>query len=76
MTTSTSVNRRILFARWPVGAPVPEDFMTVSEPMPTANPDQVLLRTLYLSLEGAMAFTTAPNFCFGRPQSRHASSVP
>jgi hypothetical protein len=44
MTTSTSVNRRILFARWPVGAPVPGDFKTVSEPMPTANPGQVLPR--------------------------------
>jgi NADPH-dependent curcumin reductase CurA len=37
MSTSTPVNRRILFARWPVGAPVPEDFKTVSEPLPSAN---------------------------------------
>jgi hypothetical protein len=33
MSTSTPVNRRILFARWPVGAPIPEDFKTVNEPL-------------------------------------------
>ena len=51
---STSVNRRILFARWPDGAPVPEDFKTVNEPMPAVNAGQVLLRTLYLSLDPYM----------------------
>jgi NADPH-dependent curcumin reductase len=51
---STSVNRRILFARRPDGAPVPEDFKTVNEPVPAANAGQVLLRTLYLSLDPYM----------------------
>jgi hypothetical protein len=69
MSTSTSVNRRILFARWPVGAPLPEDFKTVREPMPTANPGQVLLRTLYLSLDPYMRGRMTPGPSYVEPMA-------
>ena len=54
MNTTNTVNRRILLARRPDGVPVPEDFKTVAEPIPTLKPDQILLRTLYLSLDPYM----------------------
>ena len=69
MSTSTPVNRRILFARWPVGAPVPEDFKTVSEPLPSANLGQVLLRTLYLSLDPYMRGRMTPGPSYVEPMA-------
>jgi len=69
MSTSTPVNRRILFARWPVGAPVPEDFKTISEPLPTANSRQVQLRTLYLSLDPYMRGRMAPGPSYVEPMA-------
>jgi len=54
MSPCTSVNRRITFARWPDGAPVAQDFRTVTEPIPVPKPGQVLLRTMYLSLDPYM----------------------
>jgi NADPH-dependent curcumin reductase len=51
---ATNVNRRIVLARRPQGAPVPEDFRLESQPMPSAGPGEVLLRTRYLSLDPYM----------------------
>jgi hypothetical protein len=48
------MNRRIVLARRPQGAPVPEDFRLESHPVPTAGPGMVLLRTRYLSLDPYM----------------------
>jgi NADPH-dependent curcumin reductase CurA len=50
----TASNRKILFARWPHGMPVPDDFKTVTEPVPSPGAGQILLRTLYLSLDPYM----------------------
>lgn len=49
-------NRRIILASRPHGAPVPENFRleTVSVPMPEPAAGQVLLRTVYLSLDPYM----------------------
>src|SRR5258708_28819147 len=69
MSTSTPVNRRILFARWPVGAPLPEDFKTVNEPLPTANLGQVLLRTLYLSLDLYLPCRMTPGPSYVEPMA-------
>jgi NADPH-dependent curcumin reductase CurA len=44
-------NHRILFARRPVGTPVPEDFGTDTTAVPTPGPGQFLSRTIYLSLD-------------------------
>jgi NADPH-dependent curcumin reductase len=47
-------NRRIVLARRPQGAPVAADFRLESAPVPTPGPEQVLLRTRYLSLDPYM----------------------
>ncbi|HEY6484301.1 MAG TPA: NADP-dependent oxidoreductase [Steroidobacteraceae bacterium] len=44
-------NQRILFARRPVGTPVPADFGSDTTAVPTPGPGQFLTRTLYLSLD-------------------------
>ena len=51
---SGSVNRRIVLARRPQGAPVAADFRLETHPVPAAAPGQVLLRTRYLSLDPYM----------------------
>jgi NADPH-dependent curcumin reductase len=54
MTATTRVNRRIVLARRPQGAPVPEDFRLETHPVPSAAPGELLLRTRYLSLDPYM----------------------
>jgi NADPH-dependent curcumin reductase CurA len=51
---ATTMNRRIVLARRPHGAPVPEDFRLETRPVPSAGPGEVLLRTRYLSLDPYM----------------------
>jgi len=51
---SATVNRRIVLARRPTGEPTPEDFRLETEAVPTPGPGQVLLRTVYLSLDPYM----------------------
>jgi len=51
---ATTMNRRIVLARRPQGAPVPEDFRLETHPVPSAGPGEVLLRTRYLSLDPYM----------------------
>jgi NADPH-dependent curcumin reductase len=57
-------NHRIVFASWPQGSPVPADFRMVAEPAPTPKTGEVLLRTLYLSLDPYMRgrMTNAPSY--------------
>ena len=52
MTTMT--NRRITLAARPVGAPKPTDFATVDEPVASPSDGEMLLRTVYLSLDPYM----------------------
>jgi len=54
MTQAAQVNRRIVLARRPQGAPVPEDFRLETHPVPSTAPGEVLLRTRYLSLDPYM----------------------
>jgi NADPH-dependent curcumin reductase len=54
MPQSTTVNRRIVLNSRPLGAPTAADFRLESDPVPRPGPDQVLLRTLYLSLDPYM----------------------
>ena len=51
---STDVNRRILLAARPVGEPKDTDFRLVEEPVPAPGPGQLLVRTLWLSLDPYM----------------------
>ena len=54
MPQSTTVNRRIVLNARPHGAPTAGDFRTESDPIPRPEAGQVLLRTLYLSLDPYM----------------------
>jgi NADPH-dependent curcumin reductase len=54
MPQTDSVNRRILLAARPHGAPKPEDFRLEEAPIPKPNDGELLLRTLYLSLDPYM----------------------
>lgn len=54
MPQSDVLNRRILLAARPQGAPAPKDFRLEEAPVPSPDEGQVLLRTLYLSLDPYM----------------------
>lgn len=54
MSQSTTLNRRIVLNARPRGAPTAADFRIESDPVPTPGAGQVLLRTLYLSLDPYM----------------------
>lgn len=54
MTQTSSQNRQIQLAARPVGAPTAADFKLVHTPVPSAGPGEVLLRTVYLSLDPYM----------------------
>jgi NADPH-dependent curcumin reductase CurA len=54
MSQSKAVNRRILLASRPHGAPTPDNFRLEQSPVPTPAAGQVLLRTIYLSLDPYM----------------------
>ncbi len=47
-------NRRVLLARRPRGAPVPEDFRLDENTIPDLAPGEVLVRTIWLSLDPYM----------------------
>ena len=54
MPQRDSVNRRIVLAAHPRGLPTPQDFRLDETPAPAPGEGQVLLRTLYLSLDPYM----------------------
>ena len=51
---NTTTNRRITLAARPVGVPKPSDFAIVDDPVATPDDGEVLLRTVYLSLDPYM----------------------
>ena len=54
MTQTTSANRRIVLASRPKGAPGADNFRLESDEIPTPADGQVLLRTVFLSLDPYM----------------------
>jgi len=48
------MNRQITLAARPSGLPKESDFRFVESPVPTPGPDEILVRTLYLSLDPYM----------------------
>ena len=54
MPQTDRTNRRVLLAARPHGLPTPQDFRLDETPVPTPGEGQVLLRTLYLSLDPYM----------------------
>ena len=51
---ANEINRRIVLASRPDGEPNPSNFRLETEPVPEPGPDQVLLRTRWLSLDPYM----------------------
>ena len=51
---STRTNRKITLAGRPQGEPKPSDFATVDDPVPSPGDGEMLLRTVYLSLDPYM----------------------
>ena len=49
--TEQGLNRRIKLAAHPRGLPAPSDFRLDAEPIPEPADGQVLLRTLFLSID-------------------------
>ena len=54
MVQHTEINRRIVLASRPEGAPVNENFRLEEVPKPTPEDGQILLRSIYLSLDPYM----------------------
>ncbi|MDX2368485.1 MAG: NADP-dependent oxidoreductase, partial [Colwellia sp.] len=54
MTQTTNINRQITLASRPFGEPTTENFNIVHSELPTPKIDEVLLRTVYLSLDPYM----------------------
>jgi len=76
MPQSDTVNLRVVLAARPRGLPTPQDFRLDEAAVPTPNEGQVLLRTLYLSLDPYMRQlmneigpTYAPSVRLGEPMA-------
>jgi NADPH-dependent curcumin reductase CurA len=54
MTQTTNINRQMVLASRPFGAPTAENFKLVNGEKPTPKAGEVLLRTVYLSLDPYM----------------------
>lgn len=54
MPQTNKNNRRIVLASRPQGAPIPDNFHLENAPVPEPAEGQVLLRTVYLSLDPYM----------------------
>jgi NADPH-dependent curcumin reductase CurA len=57
-----SVNRQFTLAARPVGMPKESDFRLVETPLPSPGNDQILLRTLFLSVDPYMRGSISPKF--------------
>ncbi len=64
MPQTALVNRRIVLAKRPVGDPLPTDFRLEEMPRPSPADGQLLLRTIYLSLDPYMRvrMSDAPSY--------------
>ncbi|MBN3819140.1 NADP-dependent oxidoreductase [Paraburkholderia sp. Se-20369] len=64
MSQSKTENRRIVLKSRPAGAPTPDNFGAETTPVPAPAPGQVLLRTVWLSLDPYMRgrMSDAPSY--------------
>ncbi|WP_397448983.1 NADP-dependent oxidoreductase [Pseudomonas sp. NA-150] len=64
MSQTLTLNQRIVLASRPTGAPTPENFRLEREALPELEDGQVLLKTLYLSLDPYMRgrMSDAPSY--------------
>jgi NADPH-dependent curcumin reductase len=81
MSAAATVNRRIVLARRPQGAPTAENFRLERTPVPEPTAGRVLLRTRYLSLDPYMRGrmnegpSYAPPVAIGAPMTGQTVSV-
>jgi NADPH-dependent curcumin reductase len=63
-STAQAINRRIVLDHRPVGEPTAANFRLEKQPVPAAGPEQLLLRTRYLSLDPYMRgrMSDAPSY--------------
>jgi hypothetical protein len=67
MTDTKTINRRIVLASRPIGAPVPEDFRLEEADRPSPVDGQLLLRNLYLSLDPYMRGRMSEGPSYAKP---------
>src|SRR5262245_61421434 len=63
----TMKNRRIILASRPSGEPTPDNFQLVEEAIPRPGPGQVLIRSIYLSLDPYMRGRMNAGPSYARP---------
>ncbi|HBG04469.1 MAG: NADP-dependent oxidoreductase [Geobacteraceae bacterium GWC2_58_44] len=67
MAQSKHSNRRIVLKSRPVGAPAPDNFRLEEVPIPVPSAGQVLLRTIYLSLDPYMRMRMSDRPSYAAP---------
>jgi NADPH-dependent curcumin reductase CurA len=61
------MNRQVLLATRPSGEPTPDNFRLVQAEAPRPGPGQMLLRTIYLSLDPYMRGRMNAGFSYANP---------
>jgi NADPH-dependent curcumin reductase len=67
MPQTTTINRRILLNSRPAGAPIADNFRMTEAPIPQPGSGQVVLRTLYLSLDHYMRGRMSDEASYAEP---------
>ncbi len=61
-------NQALIVTAYPIGAPGPEHFEVVSTPRPEPGPGEVLIRSIYLSVDPYMRGRLRPGPSYAEPQ--------
>lgn len=75
MQQTTTINRQIQLASRPVGAPTVANFHLAASSVPSAGPGQVLLRTVFLSLDPYMRGRMSDAASYAAPVAIGATMV-
>ena len=75
MTQTNTINRQIQLASRPMGAPTAANFHLATSPVPSAGPGQVLLRTVFLSLDPYMRGRMSDAASYAAPVAIGATMV-
>lgn len=75
MTQTNTINHQVQLASRPVGAPTAADFQIATSSVPSAGPGQVLLRTVFLSLDPYMRGRMSDAASYAAPVAIGATMV-
>jgi NADPH-dependent curcumin reductase CurA len=64
---SQSTNQQIILKSYPIGEPKADDFALIEAPIPEPNEDEILTRTIYLSLDPYMRGRISRNNSYAAP---------